>query len=470
MKKILFVNPPVLNTELYGKLGEAGSNACPLGLCSLAAVVRGQGFDTAILDSRSLNMSKGETVDEILRIGPDYLGLTAVTLTINKAAEIAKEIKKQDKNIIIILGGPHVTAVPEETLLRYPEFDMGVIGEGELTIVELLSALEKGTGLASIEGIIFKSNGTLQKTAKRKFIEDLDTLPMPAWDLLPNLSRYYRPTAYSVYKLPSTHLVTSRGCPGKCIFCDTAVFGSKYRCFSSGYVMNIIRYLYNTYGIRDFLFDDDLFIGNRKRLFEICNALIDAKLNLSWSCNARIDLIDRDMLKLMKRSGCWQIAYGIESGSQRILDYIKKNTTLQKIKEVLRWTTQEKIRTKGFFMMAYPIETKEEILQTIDFTKKIDLYDFQINFLAPLPGSEAYKMALESGVQLGSWDTLNFHTDPTFIPRGLTREELIRLNKLAFRQFYLRPKIIFSYLFMVNSWGNFVKLIKGALALLKFWS
>jgi len=468
MKKILFVNPQILNKELYGDLGVAGSSAYPLGLCSLAAVARKHGYAAQILDARVLGMNLEETVEEIIKINPDYLGLTAVTITIDRVAEVAAEIKKKNAGIKIILGGPHLTAVPEETFNRFKSFDLGVIGEGELTLIELLQKLDQGEDLNEVSGLIFVENGNLKLTKPRGFIENLDDLPMPAWDLLPNLTKFYHPTIYSLNRLPSTHLVTSRGCPGKCIFCDTAVFGKKFRHFSSEYVMKMIKELYYNYGIKDILFDDDLFMGNRKRLVDICNMLIEKKLNLTWSCNARVDFITKDILSLMKNAGCWQIAYGIESGSQRMLDYMGKNTNLNQIKEVLRWTRKAGIRTKGFFMMGYPIETKEDALQTIKFATEIDLLDFQINFFTPLPGSEAYKMTADKKLKELAWGDLNFHTEPVFIPEKISKAELMQLNKEAFRRFYLRPKIIISYLSMVKNWGNFLKLLKGMQALLIF--
>ncbi len=467
MKKVLLVNPPVLKNEVYGKLGAMGSSAYPLGLCSLAAVLRKADFKVEIFDPCILGINLKDATDTILRINPDYLGLTAVTITIERAAQLAKEVKDRKKNIPVIIGGPHLTATPEETLLRYPCFDIGVIGEGEITVVELLTKMEKGADLSLVQGLIFRDNSSIKKTAARSFIGNLDDLPLPAWDLLPSLPKYYYPTISSLNRLPSTHLVTSRGCPGRCIFCDTSVFGRKYRFFSSNYVIKMVNKLYHNYGIRDILFDDDLFVGDKRRLIEICNMLISERLNLSWSCNARIDMIDSEMLTIMKKAGCWQIAYGIESGSQKILNSIGKNTNLKQIEEVLRLTSYLNIKTKGYFMMGYPNETKEDILETIKFAKKIYLQDFQISFFTPFPGSKIQGANVALKEKPENWGSFNTYTEPKFIPEGLNKENLIELNRIAFKEFYLRPKIIFSYLGRPGIWINIFKLLKGVYALLK---
>ena len=257
MKRIVFVNPPQQVEEIYGKLANERSILPTLGICHLAAVTREKGYETYIVDPIPFGWGIDKTIDEILKYSPDYIGITATTDVIYNAAKIVAKLKEYNKNIITIIGGPHITAVPENTLKLFPQIDIGVIGEGEDTIVDLLSTLNNGSILDNVKGIIFRKNGELLTTQPRPFIKDLDRLSLPAWDLLPRLDKYYRPSIINYKKLPSTSLITSRGCPGKCTFCDTKVFGAKYRGFSGPYVIRMIEYLENHYGIKDLVLYDE---------------------------------------------------------------------------------------------------------------------------------------------------------------------------------------------------------------------
>lgn len=466
MSSMVFVNPPLTLEERYGNLAEGGSLAPPQGLCNLAAVTRENDFKTYIVDSAALGLSYDETVKEVLTHSPDYVGITAVTISIYNAAKVAKMLKSVDRDIPVIIGGPHVTAVPEETLERFPEFDIGVVGEGEVTLMELLKGIEEGKELRGIDGLVTRDKGSIKVTQSRELIKDLDALPLPAWDLLPDLRKYYRPPAFSFNKLPSTSLITSRGCPGQCTFCDRSVFGNKVRAYSAEYVIDMITHLVENYGIRDIIVDDDNFMLFKPRMRDICNKLIENDFDLTWSCNSRVDIVDPDILSLARKAGCWQIAYGIESGSQEILNLIKKKITLSKIKTTLKWTKKAGIKTKGFFMIGHPTETKETIRATIDFAKSADLDDFQMSMFTPFPKTEIYRNAEKYGKLDRNWKQMNGWY-PVFIPNDLTKEELIRYSKAAIREFYLRPKIIISYLKMCTNPSCLPKIFKGCQVILK---
>jgi radical SAM superfamily enzyme YgiQ (UPF0313 family) len=467
MTDILFVNPPLTLKERYEKMEEGGSSALPLGLCSLAAVAREAGFETGILDCAALNLGYEEAVGRILKEEPKYVGITAVTISIYNASKLIKALKAKNKDITVIIGGPHISAVPADTLKRFPEFDMGVIGEGEATIVELLKALKKKKDISKIDGLVFRKGKKILLTKTRRYVEDMDKFPFPAWDLLPDIAKYYRPPLFSFSRLPSSSIVTSRGCPGQCTFCDRTVFGNCIRGYSARYVFRMMKYLHEEYGIRDILIDDDTFVVLRNRTKELCNMLAEAKMDLTWSCNARVNHVTPDLLKLMKKAGCWQIAYGIESGSQEILDKLKKGIKLETIRQALRWTKEAGIKTKGFFMIGNPTETVETIKKTIDFALDIDLDDFQISIFTPIPGSEIYANARKYGSFEDNWKKMNMWY-PVFVPRGLTSEQLVKYQSLAMRKFYLRPKIILSYLSLgLKNPLNLVKMAKGAVVLLK---
>lgn len=467
MTDIIFVDPPISLARRYGKLASAANTMPSLGLLSLAAITRINGFNSHIVEASSLGLDYQSTIEEIFKHSPDYVGITATTLSIHNAAILAKMIKKRDDTVCTIIGGAHLTAVPEETMNLFPQFDIGVIGEGEETITKLLRANENNQDLIGIKGLIIRNGNNLHLTERRPFIKDLDKLPFPAWDLLPGFPKAYRPTAFRFKQLPAASLITSRGCPMKCIFCDRSVFGDRCRWFSAEYVVEMMKTLYQKYGVREILIEDDTFVISKTRLIAICQELLKEDLNLSWSCLARVDMVDRKILDIMRRAGCWQIGYGIESGVQKILNFIRKKTNLEQIETALKWTKEAGIETKGFFMIGHPTETVDTIKSTIKFAKRVDLDDFSIFKFTPFPGSEIYKIADRYGKFDDDWEKMNL-LETVFIPHGLTKNELETYSKLALRKFYFRPKIILSYVkrIMQNP-KNLSRIFKGFLAFLQ---
>lgn len=467
MSKIIFVKAPATLRDIYGELADAGNEQAPLGLATLAAITRQHNYETEILDCGALNIGYSQALKIILKKNPDYVGFTSTTVYIHHVAKLASMIKEDNERIKTILGGPHITAVSEKTMEKFPFFDIGVLGEGDVTIVELLNALDSNKNLSEVNGLIYKKNNKLIKTNPRGFIEDLDILPVPAYDLLPDITKYYMPPANSLYRLPSISIVTSRGCPMQCTFCANVVFGHRCRAHSAEYVMNVIRHLYHKYGIREIQIYEDNFVAYRDRLIKLCNLLIKESLDLNWWCMASVNLVNLEILKLMKRAGCWQIAYGCESGSQMILDAYKKNVTLERIYKALKWTKEVGISTKGFFMLGGPKETKKTMQETINFIKKLPLDEFHITYFTPLPGSEIYANVKEYGTFDEDWSKMTmFH--PEFIPYGLTKEDLIYYYKKAYREFYLRPKTILYFLKKFRRRELRKKLIRSGFSFLRF--
>ncbi|MFC1708956.1 B12-binding domain-containing radical SAM protein [Candidatus Omnitrophota bacterium] len=463
MKKILFLNPPLTREERGSALSAAVACAIPYGLISLASAVRNAGYETTLIDATNLEYSIEETVDRVLAEKPEYVGISTVTLSIDKSAEVARLLKQKNRDVKIIVGGAHLSSVPEETMVSFPHFDVGVIGEGEETIVDLLKVLENNIGLGNVKGIIYREGDKVRRTENRPLLKDLDCLSMPAWDLLgDNMADFYRPSAPSYIRLPSTTIVTSRGCPRNCIFCNSkAIFGG-LRCFSAGYVIRMLRHLTDKYRIRDISIYDDNFIFFKDRIKKICNAIIDEKIDITWSCYSRVDQGDEELFKLMKKAGCWQISYGIESGSQRILDFMRKNITLEKIVDTLTVTKKAGLRTRGFFMIGNLKESRDSILETINFMKKIPLDDFHFTYFTPLPGTEAFNIAEKYGKFDKTYRKMSMQY-PVFIPDGLTAREMETFSKTAYRLFYFRPKIIASYIGVLIKYPNNIKRLLNAL-------
>jgi radical SAM superfamily enzyme YgiQ (UPF0313 family) len=252
------------------------------------------------------------------------------------------------------------------------------------------------------------------------------------------------------------------------MFCDRSMFGNHGTAYSAPYLLELVKQLYHTYGIREIQFRDDNFTAFRKRLVEFCQLLIDAKLDLVWSCAGRVDMINPEILALMKKAGCWQIWYGIESGAQRILDFIKKRTTLPMIRQSIELTARAGIHSCGFFMIGHPTETRAEIEATIRFAVTLPIQEAHFSITTPFPGSELYQRAHEFGTFENNWDKMNGWV-PLFVPSTLTVEDIRRYSVKAFRAFYFRPRIILQYVKKIRSLRHLRIYTQGFFALLNYF-
>ena len=443
-KDLVLINPPITLEERYGSFASVGSQAPPLGLCYLAASARKQGYSVQIIDAPALAMDLTGTMAEIAKTDAGYIGLTASTVSIFRARELAKAIKQSGVKAPVIIGGPHVSSLPRETLEEFGEFDLGIINEGEYTLPELIASGKAGRDVAAIPGIVYRDGLEVKLSPPRKNIEDLDSIPFPAWDLLPHLPKYYKPSPHSYFSLPSSSLMSSRGCNGTCTFCARPFMGEKYRAHSAEYTVGMIDHLVKEYGIKDIMFYDDNFLLDKRRVEKICEALLKKNYAISWSCLARPEITSDDLFSMIKRAGCWQIAYGIESADQGILDNIKKRVTLERISEVIRKTNEAGIHSRGYFMIGCPGETKETIDKTTRFIRSSGLKDFHVTFCTPMPGAELFDTAQNYGAFARDWRKLGFW-DPVFIPAGMTRQQLIESHQRMYRKFYLRPSTMLRY-------------------------
>ncbi|MFH1331687.1 MAG: radical SAM protein [archaeon] len=467
-KKVMFLNPTLTLKDLYNALGESGSELPPLGISILAAITREKGYDTSILDAIALKLNRQETVKRILDASPDYLGITSTTMAVFNAVEIANEVKKQNKDIKVILGGPHLNAAPLETFERFDCFDVGVYGEGEYTVVELLEHLDKKKNIDNIKGLVLKKGKKVLMTERRPYIKNLDEIPIPAWDLLPNLVKYYQPAADSLYRSPATLLITSRGCPGQCVFCEKSVFGNLCRAYSAPYVIKMIKYLIDNYGIKDLFIEDDNFLVFKNRMRDISKTIIDEKIDITWSCMGRVDVVDEETLRLAKQAGCWQVNYGLESGSQKILDILNKGVTVEQNERAVRLTNKVGIGVKGLFMLGNFGETEQTIKETWDFIKRVPMTDFHMTYFTPLPGTRAWELAPQYGSFDPDWGKVNMFNTDNFIPNGFTRAQLGVYYKKIWRSFYFRPRIVWYYTKKLKDPLLRKKIIKSGFAFAKF--
>lgn len=468
MAAIFLANAPYFLEERYGKLASVGATLPHLGLLMLGAALRQDGHAVRVLDASAQGLGYAETLTDAVKFKPDIVALTAVTPSIIKTVKLAEGLKQALPHAPIVIGGPHFTAVPEQTLLDYPVFDFGVVGEGEKTLVELVKALAAGRKPSEVPGVAFCENGKATLALSRPPIKDLDSLPFPAWDLLDGFPSQYRPALFKYKILPATHIVSARGCPNKCIFCDTSVFSHRIRYHSPEYVLEMVGHLVKNFGIKEIIFEDDQFLIKHERVAKICEGFLKSGWNISWCCSGRVNSVkDLKLLKLMKRAGCWQINYGIESGSQKILDVAKKGITIDQIETAIRFTHQAGILSKGYFIFGLPYETEETMNKTIRFAKRIALNDISVFTLTPFPGSRMYGMAEQHGTLDNDLEKMNL-LEVVYVPSGLSKEKLLYYQRRFMREFYLRPRIIGNYFerLLTNPMNlfNTIKAFSGFLA------
>ncbi len=446
MAKITLIDPPLGLHERYGRFAIAGSILPPYSLLLLSSVLKREGYITQIIEP---NLSKSTNnveyiVNKIIEFETDYIGISATTLSINSAAILARVIKERFPNIKIIIGGCHISAIPEETMNEFGSFDIGVIGEGEETIKELISKIERNEDLSTVDGIIYRHNGKIKRNDSREFLANLDEIPFPDWGSLKGFPEKFHPVLHKAKRFPATHILTSRGCPNMCTFCDRSVFGNRCRFFSAEYVIDMIKLLYDKYNIREISIEDDTFLLHKKRLIKICSNIIKNDINISWTCNGRVDAVNYDTLKLMKESGCWQIGYGIESGSQKILDSCKKNITIEQTKNAVKLSHKIGIEAKGFFIIGFPEDTKDTIRETINLALNLPFSDVTVTKLTPFPGTEIYRKIDNYGNFEKDWKKMNL-LETVFVPRKLTKKDIDRYQMMFIEKFYLRSEVIIRY-------------------------
>ena len=371
--------------------------APPLGLCYAAAACEAAGAEVVILDYIVRQYTPEKLIAEIDALKPDAVGTNSVTLNFNKAAGILRTIKRHNPSIVTMMGGPHVTFDVDNTLTRYPEIDVIVIGEGEATLSELIPAIGNRAAWEGIKGIAFRRDGGIFVTEPRELIQDLDSLPIPARHLLP-MSRY-RALGYV------GSIITSRGCPNKCIFCQgRRMVGFKSRLRSVRLVVDEIEDVLS-YGWDRINIADDLFTMNKKRVVEFCDELKRRTLTFKWSAFARVNTVDEEILRHMKDAGCDAVSFGIETGNQEMLKRLQKGTTLDQARQAVKWCKAAGIITHASFMVGLPGETMETMRQTGDFARELDIiYGYHI--LTPFPGTTLRERITDYDLEIltDDWD------------------------------------------------------------------
>lgn len=399
--KILLINPPIREW--------AKPNVLPLGLGYIASALRSSGNEVEIMDINAYRWSPEEVEEQIKKADFDIAGIGGIVTVYKYVKWLTQIIKKYHAGKHILVGGSVGTSIPH-VVLEKTGADVVCIGEGEVTVVELVEAIKNNRDLSGIDGIWFKGQGgKIHRNKNRKPIKDMDTISLPAWDLFPmdiylknpvgapNRNKWIDGTSEGNTVL-SMNLSGTRGCPYKCIYCYHDFMGHGYRHRSPQNIITEMKALNEKYGVGYFHFIDDEFCMKKNFVYDFCRA-VKSELNgrITWGCAGRVNLMTEDLIAAMVDAGCVLIAYGIESGSQRMLDAMKKGVSVEQAKEAIRLTKKYLGWADCSFMIGTPGESRETVMETVNFCKELDLTPEVIFFTTPYPGTELYKMALTQG-------------------------------------------------------------------------
>jgi len=428
--------------------------APPLSLGYLASTLQQEKYHKVEIIDCNAKAIKLPTLLTILKEKkPDLVGVTILSNFFSEAREAILKIKEISPAKIAI-GGPHVTALPEFSL-QETNADYAIVGEGERTFAELVKFLcfSKPT-LDEIDGLVFRINGQILRNKARSLIPDIDNLPFPAWDLLN--PQDYPPAPHGAFykRFPVAPIITTRGCPFSCKFCSSAVTWRKIlRKRNPKSVVDEIQLLRDNYNIKEFHFEDDNFTISREHAISICQEIIKRKLDIVWAApnGIRVDSLDEELIKVMKQSGCYLLAFGIESGAQEILNHMDKKLDVKRISTILNTVQKYRIETWGFFIIGLPGETEETIQQTISLSRRLPLNRAQFCNFTPLPGTTIFDdWVKDNKLSELEWSKLSFSGNAIYETDKLSQKKLTLLQKKAFRAFYFRPKVFLGTLFKIK--------------------
>ena len=433
--RIVLVHPAGSNWVPGKKDVTAVANRmAPLGLISIAAYLEKAGHTIFVYDC----LGPGKPPDNriharaILNFHPDMVGFSATTSGFLDGYELAEQIKRSRNEITIVFGGVHISSLGASLLEDYPAIDFLCLGEGEMTMAELAN----GKPPASIAGIALRGTDGPLTNAPRKLIPDMDDLPFPAYEKLEGFPKGYNLPLFSYVLTPGATMVTSRGCPYQCTFCDRSVFKRGFRYNSAEYVYEHIRYLQKRFGVRHINIYDDLFTANRKRIAELCQRLISNPLGMQFNCAVRVGHCDDELLKMLKKAGFLQLSLGIETGDSDLMKVHKPGVYLHEVRDTVNRIQRMGLRAKGLFMMGLPGETPETIRKTSDLVISLGLDDMNMSKFTPFPGAPVWDTIFQEGAFDEDWrkmNCLNF----VFVPKGLkSKEQLDEFYNRHVKRFY----------------------------------
>jgi radical SAM superfamily enzyme YgiQ (UPF0313 family) len=465
-KKMLFVHPLGENW-IPGEQNVARvvNIMAPLGLLSLAAWLDTFGHLTKIHDCYAFPGDDDKIYSYLKDEHPDFIGFSTTTSSFMDGIRLATKAKEILPSVQVVFGGVHISALQDQLLRDFSVIDYGVVGEGEEVVRELIES--NGNGLHNIAGLIFREKGTVVFNGFRTKLIEMDTLPFPAYEKLQGFPDSYCLPIFSYPKAPNTTVITSRGCPYTCSYCDRSVFQRTYRYNSPEYMMKYLTYLQQRFNIKHVNIYDDTFTLHRQRVIEFCELKIRSGLKMTFNCAARTEQLDSGMLDVLKKAGCWMISLGIETGDPELLkkhrSYLphkEMDNPLENIRETVHLIKKAGIRVKGLFMLGLPGETEESIAKSMEYVYSLPLDEFNLSKLTPFPGAPMYSDINEHGAFDENWGLMNA-ANFTFVPTGFTKETLEERHLEFYRRYFSRPKVLLNYATMIwkspDSWRRFWK-------------
>lgn len=464
--RVVLMHPPLLNileaaTPDY--IDENRGHNPPMGLLYLQSAIENSNHESIFLDANVEGWDHKEAARQALSYDPDLIGLQAMTFTLRDAYLVAKESKRLNPYVFVMIGGPHPTIYPEQTA-ALDAVDFAFAGEGEIGLVQFLDLFHDEEERGKIPGIASKKNSFVHYRPSAGLIKNLDQIPFPARHASP----YMRYSSVLAERNPITIMITSRGCPFKCVFCNR--MGRKYRCHSAEYVIGEIEEILKL-GIKEIFLHDDTFTLKRDRVTAICRGLIERNLNVTWEARTRVDCVDEELLSLMRRAGCHRLSFGVESGSERVLKSMRKGISLGQVERVFAWCRREGIVTLADFMVGNLDEKMDDFQKTLALIKKINPDYVQFSICSPYPGTPLYELGLEKGLVPGDvWldyakDPLKEFSAPVW-SENFSEEELYKLTAKAYRSFYFRLPFVLNQLKNVKSLSQFKTLTRAAFGIL----
>jgi anaerobic magnesium-protoporphyrin IX monomethyl ester cyclase len=445
----------------------------PMGLLYLGASLRKAGHRVSIIDGEVEQIDNATLAGMVASARPDLFGITATTAQANEAFALARAVKALSPGTYIALGGAHAAALTEECLQECEALDAVSFGEGEVTIVEMMERLADRASMEGVDGVAYRDGDGIVVNPSRALVDDLDSLPFPAWDLIP-MQKYVASTWFPNKVKQYTNIFTSRGCPYGCTFCGAkTTWTRKFRARSPENVVAEMEEVLARFHIPNFFISDDLFTLNRKRVMAICELILTRELQVTWTCLSRVNTVDAEMLALMKRAGCYLISYGLESGSQKVLDQLDKGTTIEHGVKAVEMTKAAGIKVFGSFMIGSPGETAETVDETIRYIRTLDLDEIGLGVTTAYPGTDLFETFGKDAKGLDWNKALAFnpseadHSSVFLKCTDLGDEEIRRLFHKAMREAVLyNPRLVIRRLSHIASVKHLGRSVKAGLKML----